>query len=357
MNKISQLPALTDFPEVMINYFPMGDCGPDKYGCPVWICAYGRADLKGIFASVKKKDYVNYVKAIVEKSVRLMHENHANLKLSENIMMQQCVIFDMQDFSMKHITHKLAMETALQLIQMYEANYPELLRRVFVLNAPRVFTIAWNMIKPFLHERTRSKIQIFGWDSVAWKRAILEDVDPSRLPAFYGGSMTDPDGNPQWRTRICMGGLVPKSYYWESRIKNIGEWVQTIIVNSGAKQQLEYEVERSGQTLRWSFQTDQGDIAFAVYRKQGDEKIEVVPRDRIDSHIAVEEGEIISDNAGLCTTNYIASKNHETLVTNLIVFLYRHFRVRQQFQLLSLKNGPLLDRHRCTFIHLSSRNR
>ncbi len=177
-----------------------------------------------------------------------------------------------------------------------------------------------------------------------------------------------------------MGGLVPKSYYWESRIKNIGEWVQTIIVNSGAKQQLEYEVERSGQTLRyinkafeivgypssktwslssrrWSFQTDQGDIAFAVYRKQGDEKIEVVPRDRIDSHIAVEEGEIISDNAGLCTTNYIASKNHETLVTNLIVFLYRHFRVRQQFQLLSLKNGPLLDRHRCTFIHLSSRNR
>ena len=133
----------------------MGDCGPDKYGCPgkivpsirfhhfgplmkifffsVDLCLWSgnkklfnssigkalkcdknysricllQADLKGIFASVKKKDYVNYVKAIVEKSVRLMHENHANLKLSENIMMQQCVIFDMQDFSMKHITHKL----------------------------------------------------------------------------------------------------------------------------------------------------------------------------------------------------------------------------------------------------------
>lgn len=64
------------------------------------------------------------------------------------------------------------------------------------VTAPKVFSIAYPILKPFIHERTRDKIKIFGHDSKQWKAAILAEVDPEELPAAYGGSMTDPDGNP-----------------------------------------------------------------------------------------------------------------------------------------------------------------
>jgi hypothetical protein len=65
-----------------------------------------------------------------------------------------------------------------------------------VFIAPKVFSIGYPILKPFIHERTRNKIKIFGHDAKQWKAAILAEVDPEELPACYGGTMTDPDGNP-----------------------------------------------------------------------------------------------------------------------------------------------------------------
>ena len=77
------------------------------------------------------------------------------------------------------------------------------------------------MVKPFLQERTKNKISIFSHsESVTkivslfpsihltvhqsivcfrpkqWKAAILAEVDAEELPVSYGGTKTDPDGNP-----------------------------------------------------------------------------------------------------------------------------------------------------------------
>ena len=117
----------------------------------------------------------------------------------------------------------VAMDAAIQLIQLYEANYPELLHRVFVINgninkfnqsilivnrwylfvAPKVFSIAFSMMKPFLHERTKNKISIFSHEPKQWKAAILTAVNAEELPVAYGGTLTDPDGNPNCITKVC----------------------------------------------------------------------------------------------------------------------------------------------------------
>lgn len=73
-------------------------------------------------------------------------------------------------------------DTVIQLIQLYEANYPELLRRVFIINAPKIFSILFSMLVPFMHEQTRNKILIFNQDSTQWKAALLADIDPQELP-------------------------------------------------------------------------------------------------------------------------------------------------------------------------------
>lgn len=68
--------------------------------------------------------------------------------------------------------------------------------------APRVFAIAFNVVKRFLNEYTLGKIQIFKNDPKKWKAAILANIEPDQIPAYYGGSLTDPDGNPRYATKV-----------------------------------------------------------------------------------------------------------------------------------------------------------
>jgi len=94
------------------------------------------------------------------------------------------------------------LDTTIKVVQIIEGMYPEMLYRVYIINAPKIFSILYSMLLPFIHERTRKKIQIFGHDSKQWKAAILEDVAPEELPVIYGGTKTDPDGNPNCTTLV-----------------------------------------------------------------------------------------------------------------------------------------------------------
>jgi hypothetical protein len=58
------------------------------------------------------------------------------------------------------------------------------------------------IMKPFLPEKTMSKVHIFSHDDKVWKAAILEHVNPDQLPVAYGGTLTDPDGNPNCITMV-----------------------------------------------------------------------------------------------------------------------------------------------------------
>ena len=74
------------------------------------------------------------------------------------------------------------------------------------------------MMKPFLHDRTKNKISIFSHDAKQWKQAILTTVDPEELPQAYGGTLTDPDGNPN-----CITLVIFNLFIWRyiPRIVNI----------------------------------------------------------------------------------------------------------------------------------------
>ncbi|KZS17843.1 putative SEC14 protein 2 [Daphnia magna] len=183
-------------PDVLRKYFSAGFVGQDKLQSPLWITRYGKSDMKGILRSSKKKDFVMYVVYLVETSIWRVMSDPQKYKRSPGAIVQTTIIFDLEDLSMQHITNKQAVDAAIKIIQIYEANYPECLSRVFVINAPKIFSIGYPILKPFIHERTRNKIKIFGHDSKQWKAAILAEVNPEELPVCYGGTMTDADGNP-----------------------------------------------------------------------------------------------------------------------------------------------------------------
>ncbi|PNJ49118.1 T0084650 isoform 1, partial [Pongo abelii] len=68
---------------------------------------------------------------------------------------------------------KPAVEAYGEFLCMFEENYPETLKRLFVVKAPKLFPVAYNLIKPFLSEDTRKKIMVLGGGSLCQMERML----------------------------------------------------------------------------------------------------------------------------------------------------------------------------------------
>jgi hypothetical protein len=98
-------------------------------------------------------------------------------------------ILDMAGFSAMTST-SATRAYVLRMVALDSKHYPETLGRMFIINAPTVFSIAWSIIRPFLDERTQNKIEIFASED-GWKKRLREIIDVDKLPQEYGGSRVE----------------------------------------------------------------------------------------------------------------------------------------------------------------------
>lgn len=73
---------------------------------------------------------------------------------------------------------------------------------LYTVTAPRVFAFAFSIVKKFMDDYTLSKIQIYKAEPVKWKTALLKLIPKDQLPACFGGTLTDPDGNPRYTSKV-----------------------------------------------------------------------------------------------------------------------------------------------------------
>jgi len=238
-NQIDDILDNWQVPEVLEKYYSMGVCGNDKYGCPLWISAYGNTDMKGILMSVNKKSYVRYFAYITEKSAREMERLG---ELTGKPVTTQTVIMDMENLSSRQMSYKPVREVGVEVTKMFDGNYPENLRRVFIVNAPKIFTFAFSMVRPLLSQVTLDKIKVFGTDREQWTEALLQDIDADQLPVHYGGTMTDPNGDPKCPSKFNMGGPVPQSHYFSCNKPVPTDDMVFATVPSGNKLKIKFEV-------------------------------------------------------------------------------------------------------------------
>jgi len=94
-------------------------------------------------------------------------------------------VYDLSDLSMNHLSR--ANYNMFQVFNSHDANnYPETLRRVYIINAPQIFTIGWKVAKKFLDPVTIKKIVILGND---YKQELLNAIPAESLPKAYGGTL------------------------------------------------------------------------------------------------------------------------------------------------------------------------
>ena len=73
------------------------------------------------------------------------------------------------------------------------------------------------------------------------------------------------------------------------------------IINFALYEEHEFDFPPFHVPIRWDFHSEEGDIAFALYRKQqGSELIPIIHFDRVDCDMSTEEGELQCDDTGVC---------------------------------------------------------
>jgi hypothetical protein len=94
-------------------------------------------------------------------------------------------VYDLSSLTMNHLSR--GNYNMFQEFNSYSANnYPETLRRVFLINAPPIFTMSWKVAKKFLDPVTIKKIVILGND---YKKELLSVIPAESLPKAYGGTL------------------------------------------------------------------------------------------------------------------------------------------------------------------------
>nr|KAJ3419356.1 cytosolic factor, phosphatidylinositol/phosphatidylcholine transfer protein [Polyrhizophydium stewartii] len=178
-----------DFPEYPLvrKLYPRFYHRTDKLGRPIYIEQLGALDVKKLFTvSTDARLLRNHV----YEYEKLVHYRLVACSIKANRYLEQsCTILDLKGVALSTFSsvYSLVREVS-GIAQNY---YPEMLGKMFIINAPMLFTAVWNMVKPLLDEVTVKKINILG---TSYKDALLETIDDENLPDYMGGACRCPGG-------------------------------------------------------------------------------------------------------------------------------------------------------------------
>ncbi|CAE1324634.1 Retinal-binding protein [Acanthosepion pharaonis] len=309
--KVDELVSNYKEPEVITKYMPGGEVGHDKEGSSIRVVPWGDLDMKGLMLSCKKLDFVK--SKIVQFERTLKDINKMTEKLKRDVV-GQTIIFDMENVGLKTLW-KPGLDFNIYLSRILEDNYPEMMKRLFLINAPKLLPVLYTMAQPLISESMKQKIFVLGND---YQTTLLQYIDGEELPAYLGGKKTDPDGNPKCTSLICYGGTVPESNYLENT--DAYENMITIELNSGEKKYIEFQIESPESILQWEYKTDKHDIGFSVFKKENDEELkEIVTNERMDCFNLTIDGIITVNEPG---TYFLCFDNSYSMLTSKVV----HYR-------------------------------
>jgi hypothetical protein len=93
-------------------------------------------------------------------------------------------VLDIKGFSMG-MFKKTSREFVKLPIGITQNNYPEIMHKLYIINAPLLFRGAWSIIKPFLAPGTLEKIKLKNSN---YHDQLFEEVDPENVPEDLGGN-------------------------------------------------------------------------------------------------------------------------------------------------------------------------
>ena len=188
-----------------------------KDGFPVWYQKLTDVSAKALWQITTHERYVRWQVLDYERLYRQLHP--ALLAQQSATTAFPCVlsIFDIDGISMMQWSSMQSV--VLSGIRVASNNYPEMMGRLFIINAPLWMRCIWTLIRPLLDSKTASKIRIVSAsDKHRVRDVLLEEIPVENLPSFLGGNSDD--------FQSCLRGAHPISTARRAGITpEIGPWV------------------------------------------------------------------------------------------------------------------------------------
>jgi len=163
----------------------------DKDGRPVYIEQLGKLDLNKLYTVTTPERQLQRLVVEYEKFLRDRLPICTAMREDGEIVDTSCTIMDLSGVGMSSFWKvKNFVQEAAKISQDY---YPETMGKFYIINAPYLFSTAWNWVKPWLDPVTVAKINIVGSSST--KSELLAQIPAENLPAMFpGGQCNCPEG-------------------------------------------------------------------------------------------------------------------------------------------------------------------
>nr|XP_037281715.1 SEC14-like protein 2 [Rhipicephalus microplus] len=243
---------------------------------------------------VPKEDIVRHVIYTMELMQRDMDNQTRKLGRTVN---SSLFLIDYEGFSLKQVTSWQVLDLSRSLTALYENYYPEMLKLGILINTPSFFPMFWRFIRPFMTERTVNKLHMFTHDG--WQQVLLKHVDPSQLPAHWGGTIVDPVGGARCTHVIGPGGELPVAVSRGGGGLATDPEAVNCFLEHGRSVEVPVHVETAGAKLVWRFQAR--DVLFALWKTSGDKRVQVLAPRRIACDRNPECGQMQCEEPGTYT--------------------------------------------------------
>ena len=110
--------------------------------------------------------------------------------------------------------------------------YPETAGSTWIINAPRVFSMVWSVVKGWIDERTRSKVQILSGDGSEEIRRVLGEEVFQNLPKEIGGECQcmPPDQVPEHGMGCMLGHPMSVAFIEHLKKRNTEAGIPNIFI-------------------------------------------------------------------------------------------------------------------------------
>lgn len=224
--------------------------GYDKLGNTIHLEYTGLLDVHGIVEDVPREHLLEWHKYHMEAKM-LLHQRGA---VERQYLVRTTNIRDLTGLGMGHLW-KPALDLFKRVLGESQNYYPEMLDSVFIVNAPWAFTVAWKLIRGWLHPRTQAKINVLGSD---FQSVLLERIDADQLPVRLGGTCN------------CEGGCVRVPDHLAADMRLVA-----LDVARSDSETVSVPVEGAGK-VAWRFLCEAHDITFsAIFNPKQEDGVEI----------------------------------------------------------------------------------
>lgn len=183
----------------------------DTQGRPIYIEQLKNLDVTKLFKITTPERLVN--KYVREYEKLLQYRFAACSKKQGTTVEQSTSIIDLKGVPLSQFNQ--VRKVLASLSHIASDYYPETMARMFIINAPTLFTAIWQIIKQMLDENTVAKISVIG---SGYKEELLKIIPKENLQVCYGGECTLPAGDVgPWNDGSVEGFPIEK---WENMAKS-----------------------------------------------------------------------------------------------------------------------------------------